>query len=346
MTYASPTGIAPVLQVHPTRLCNLTCAHCYTSSSPQAREEITIDLLFACLEDAASLGYRQLAVSGGEPLMYAALPALLAEARRLGMLTTVTSNGMLATQQRWGRIAPLVDVLAISIDGDRPTHDAIRRRPGAFARTVSNFDVIRASGVPFGLIFTLTQHNVDSLESVVRLAAEHGARSVQVHPLTLHGRAATDMRESQPDSIELAAAIVEAARLGRQLGVVVHVDALAARQIADFRRHLVPELPIRRLTDVAPVLVLEADSSVVPLTHEVHRGFRLGRLSDGRLRSLAREWLDAGHGDRLAHACERTWEEIVRADRDAVVYWYEEVAARTYDDGGHSRRIPLQPIAN
>ena len=58
--------------------------------------------------------------------------------------------------------------------------------------------MIRASGVPFGLIFTLTQHNAASLDFVVRLAAEHGARSVQVHPLTLHGRAATDMYTRVP----------------------------------------------------------------------------------------------------------------------------------------------------
>ncbi len=151
------------------------------------RDELPLGLLPRCLEDAVGLGYRQLAVSGGEPLLYAPLAELLACARGLGMRTTVTSNGMLLSPCRWEPLAELVDELAISIDGTPSEHDEIRRREGAFARTVSNLGTVRASEVPFGFVFTLTQHNVDSLEFVVRLAAAEGARSVQVHPLTLSG---------------------------------------------------------------------------------------------------------------------------------------------------------------
>jgi MoaA/NifB/PqqE/SkfB family radical SAM enzyme len=319
-----------VLQVHPTRLCNIACAHCYTSSGPKAREELPLELLAACLDDAAALGYRQLAVSGGEPLLYRPLPELLARARALGMVTTITSNGMLATPARWDPLAPLLDVVAISIDGTPSEHDAIRRHEGAFARTVSNLAVVRSAGVPFGFIFTLTQHNADSIEFVVRLAAEHGARSVQVHPLTLDGRAATTLPGARPDGIELLTALVEAARLGGELGVVVHVDAVTLEQLVEYRDHLVPDRPVGELVDVAPVLVVGADGAVVPLTHEVSRALRLGSLADARLASLAREWLAAGRADMLAAACEQTWAELMET-RPTAVYWYDEVAARTHD---------------
>jgi len=92
-----------------------------------------LELLSDCLEAASGLGYRQLAVSGGEPLLYGPLPELLARARELGMLTTVTTNGMLLTPRRWDPLAALVDVLAVSIDGTQEEHDLIRRRDGAFA---------------------------------------------------------------------------------------------------------------------------------------------------------------------------------------------------------------------
>ena len=243
----SPTGIAPVLQVHPTRRCNIACAHCYSVSGPTAREELPLELLSGCLEDAFALGYRQLAVSGGEPLLYRPLPDLLVRARDLGMVTTITSNGMLLTPRRWEPLAELVDVLAISIDGTPEEHDEIRRREGAFARTTANLEVVRSTGTAFGFIFTLTQHNADSLEFVVRLAAEEGARSVQVHPLTLVGRAASTMTEACPDEIELAAALWEAARLGHELGVVVHVDAITADQLLEHRDVLVPRRPVSEL---------------------------------------------------------------------------------------------------
>jgi MoaA/NifB/PqqE/SkfB family radical SAM enzyme len=222
-------------------------------------------------------------------------------------------------------------VLAISIDGTPFEHDAIRCHPGAFHRTVANLDMMHALHVPFGFVFTLTQHNVDSLEFVVRLAAEHGARSVQVHPLTKHGRAVTEMSDANPDSIELIVALFEASRLGRELGVLVHVDVLTAQQIANYRDYLVPRRPVDNLSDVAPVLIVDADSSVVPLTHEVNRSVRLGVLTDARLRSLASDWIAAGQADRLASACERTWEEVTNSCGDVPVYWYGEVAARTFE---------------
>ena len=143
-------------------------------------------------------------------------------------------------------------MLAISIDGPPEEHDEIRRREGAFARTAANLEVVRASGTPFGFIFTLTQHNADSLEFVVRLAADEGARSVQVHPLTLVGRAAGTMRAARPDELELAAALWEAARLGHDLGVDVHVDAITADQLLDHRDVLVPRRPVRRLSTSRP----------------------------------------------------------------------------------------------
>ena len=245
------------------------------------------------------------------------------------MLTTVTSNGMLLTPRRWESLAELVDVLAISIDGTPEEHDVIRRREGAFARTVANLEVVRSWGGPFGFIFTLTLHNVDSLEFVVRLAAAEGARSVQVHPLTLYGRAESTMSGARPDEIELATALCEAAMLGDELGVVVHVDAVTADQLLGHHDLLVPRRPVSRLIDVAPVLVVDADANVIPMTHDVNSSLRLGSLHEAGLASLAADWLDRGAGDDLAMACEQTWVELTRTSPPLAVYWYDEVAAWT-----------------
>ncbi|MFZ6749414.1 radical SAM protein [Undibacterium sp. Ren11W] len=325
----SPTGVAPVLQLHPTRLCNLACAHCYTSSGPGVSERLDISVLLACLRDAAQLGYRQLAVSGGEPLLYPDLAELLVQARALGMLTSITTNGMLATAARWPAIGALLDVVAVSIDGTAQEHDAIRGQHGAFAKTLNNLAVIRASGVPFGFIFTLTQYNVDSLEFIVKLAAEQGARSVQVHPLTLSGRAIEHLADARPDAQELFVGLAEAARLGQELGVAVHVDALSWQQVQSYRSHLVPSRPVTRLTAIAPVLVVQADGMVLPLTHDVSQQFWLGNLHQTSLSSLAQNWLHSGVADRLALACEQSWNQLSTLSRQqsAAVYWYDVVAA-------------------
>jgi MoaA/NifB/PqqE/SkfB family radical SAM enzyme len=288
-----------------------------------------VELLLGFLRDAAGLGYRQLAVSGGEPLMYRPLAALLSRARELGLLTSLTTNGIPATAKRWLPLAPLIDVAAISIDGRPDEHDALRGCDGAFARTLANLETIRASGVAFGFIFTLTRHNCDSLEFVVRLAAREGARSVQVHPLTLEGRAATALPDACPDEIELAAALLEAWRLGRDLGIAVHVDTLTARQLIEYRDDVVPDRPVASLVEAAPTLVVTADASVVPLTHGVSPELHLGSLHAAPLALLAERWLADGRADRLADACGRAWHEIVHRRPAQAVYWYDAVAVQT-----------------
>ena len=53
---ARPTGVAPVVQIHPSRRCHLSCAHCYSSSSSTEHGELRLDLLLAYLDDAVKLG--------------------------------------------------------------------------------------------------------------------------------------------------------------------------------------------------------------------------------------------------------------------------------------------------
>ena len=245
------------------------------------------------------------------------------------MLNTLTTNGTLSSARLWEKLAPLVDVLAVSIDGTPTEHDLLRNCEGAFARTVRNLENLRAVGLGFGFIFTLTQYNVDSLAFVVRLASEHGAQSVQVHPLTLHGRATKSLLGSRPDGIELTAAIAEAVRLGSELGVRVHVDALLVDQLTAHAHAVIPTRPVLELTAVAPVLIVEASARVLPLTHELAPHFSLGTLRDGRLSELAPQWLASGVADTLAELCETTHRELTATPDAMAYYWYDEVAARS-----------------
>ncbi len=328
----------PVLQVHPTRRCNLACAHCYTESSPGESETLPVHLLAGAVQDAAALGYGQLAVSGGEPLLYRDLPALLAAAKAMGMITTVTSNAMLATPRRLDELVPVLDGMAVSIDGRPDEHDRMRAQAGAFDKTVANLAHLRERGLPFAFIFTLTQHNADSLAFVIRLAAETGARAVQVHPLTADGRAAHTLSSAVPDGLELMAGLMAAEVLGADLDVPVQVDVLLREQLGTLCRQLVPPTPVRQLKDAAPVLIVEASGRVLPYTHAVHPALALGNLQQARLSELATQWLQgASHGsraDRLARACGAARETLLAQDDLLAAYWYDTVAAQTHRQEG------------
>src|SRR5262249_29692461 len=119
---------------------------------------------------------------------------------------------------------------------------------------------------------------------------------------------------------------------------------LSTAQIVRFRDCLVPQNPVQRLVDAAPVLVVDANSSVIPLTHEVNPALWLGAMTDAPLSALARDWLAGDLANQLARACEDTWEDLTAASPTDVVYWYEEVAKRTFDVARTCRLISLQRI--
>lgn len=287
------TGRHRVLQVHPTLRCNLRCLHCYSESGPDRRGgELPVPVLEAALSDAHAHGYTVAGFSGGEPLLYTGLPQVLAHARALGMTTTVTSNGMLLGSRRLEPLREVVSLLAISVDGVPTSHDRMRDRAGAFEAMRRNLPAVRDSGIPFGFIFTLTQHNVHELDWVATFAIEQGARLLQVHPLEETGRAARALQGGRPDSMEMGMALAEARRVEAETAgqLVVHVDVASIRAL----RRLADEPPSStgtRLADVVSPLVIEADGTVVPLQFGFARAFALGRLGSQRLDDMAAGWL-------------------------------------------------------
>jgi len=89
-----------ILQVHPSRHCNLSCRHCYSASGPHRKGTIGIEALSALFGDAVAEGYGILSLSGGEPLMDSQLFEQIAEARRNGLRVNLVSNGTLADDAR------------------------------------------------------------------------------------------------------------------------------------------------------------------------------------------------------------------------------------------------------
>jgi MoaA/NifB/PqqE/SkfB family radical SAM enzyme len=325
----------PAVQVHPTRRCNLRCLHCYSVSSPDERDLLPPDLLAEALTDAFAQGYRVASFSGGEPVLYPALAHLLKHAKELGMRTTVTSNGMLLKRTRLDTLAGCTDVLAISLDGVPESHNRMRASNQAFERMQKNLEGVRKSGIDFGFIFTLTQHNVDELAWAAQFAVEEGAKLFQIHPLEEVGRAADMLGGSRPDEVELAFAFLEAERIRHAYGRRLFV------QVDIFHRDLVRRYPERFYADeqsdppalladcVAP-LVVESDGAVVPLGCGFSRRYGLGSLFELRLRDLAPRWIARGYSE-FRQLCRIAYAEACAPSELPFLNWYELVGSRGWE---------------
>lgn len=321
-----------VLQIHPTRHCNLHCLHCYSLSGPREREAIAVETLCAAIDDALLEDYDAVSVSGGEPLMYRGLVDVLAHAKARGMLTAVTTNGMLLTERAVQRLATVVDLVAVSIDGMAESHDRMRARAGAFDAMRRGLPVLRKHRVPFGLLFTLTQFNVSELAAVAEFAVSQGAWLLQVHPLHDSGAAVENLHGWAPDSQEMAFASLESLRLILEDESRIRIQVDSGR-----RQHLLehPEevfaggapgnletLPLARL--VHP-LCIEASGRVSPLLHGFHREFELGNLHDRPLGELAADWKLSRCGG-FYDFCRRGWSTLADEGAPDLVNWYDALS--------------------
>jgi MoaA/NifB/PqqE/SkfB family radical SAM enzyme len=327
-----PTGERyRVIQIHPTRRCNLTCAHCYSLSGPEERGELGAALLGEALADAAAEGYAVASFSGGEPTLYRPLVDVLSAAHNVGLLTTVTTNGMLLTERRVSELAPQLDLLAISLDGKPESHNRMRGSDLAFEKMNRQLEHVRSSGIPFGFIFTLTQRNMDELDWVADYAVDAGAALLQVHPLEEVGRAASTLPGERPDATEcLVASLVVRelqARVGEQLRV--HLDIvdlqLAARQPDAVYAGSTETDPNVLLADLVSPLVVEADGHVVPLSYGFARRYGLGDLHQQPLRQLAQLWR-IHKRSAFSDLCRRTYAELNDPDHTSrFTNWYEDI---------------------
>lgn len=317
-----------VLQVHPTTRCNLRCRHCYSSSAPERRDALPATVFAAAIRGAREEAYRVASFSGGEPLLYGFLPELLRCAKELGMRTTVTTNGMLLHRRKVEAIAGLADLLAISLDGVPETHNWMRGSERAFADMVAGVAEVRACRLPFGFIFTLTQHNLHEAAWAAAFACEQGASLFQVHALEDVGRAREQMLGGAPDDLEAAYGYLEIERLRRayegRMVVhfdLVHVAALRLNPDRFFDRQPAFERPLAEL--VSP-LVIEESGRVVPFGYGFDERFSLGSIAQESIAAMAARYRASGHS-ALQALCRRTFEEVLQPRDFPILNWWESL---------------------
>ncbi|MEQ9482051.1 radical SAM protein [Coleofasciculus sp. F4-SAH-05] len=330
---ASTGECRKILHIHPTRRCNLQCLHCYSSSSPQEQEELDEGLLQQAIADASAEGYTVANISGGEPLVYKPLDKLLEKAHQCGMVTTVTSNGMLLDEKHLEKLRNRVDLLAISLDGVPEFHNRMRSLDQAFEIMASRLEGLRQSGIPFGFIFTLTRYNLQDLDWVANFAIEQGAKLLQIHPLEEVGRAKERLAGVRANESQSAYAYLQGMRLQKAFGDrlyvqvdLAHRDVLRAYPGMVFADTSLLENTEGLFADILSPLIIEADGTVVPIQHGFARQYALGNLRQASLKQLAANWRRECYPSFL-ELCRRVFDELTAPTEIPITDWYEAIAS-------------------
>lgn len=167
--------------------CNVACTFCsiYKEVDPSLSAEVTLRLV----REAAELSKRgfNISLSGGEPLIYKPLQALLELAHTLGVDFGFTTNGYLLTKEKVAKILACdpfnINVSLESIDP--AVNEALRPRRDGTRQTLEGIDNLveekRRVGSRVSILVktTITDQNYRGLPALVRHLSKHP--EVQLH---------------------------------------------------------------------------------------------------------------------------------------------------------------------
>jgi heme d1 biosynthesis radical SAM protein NirJ len=141
------------------------------------------------MDDLRAFGVPVLILSGGEPLLRRDVFDIAVRAKALGFYVGLSTNGTLIDPALAAWIANVqFDYVGISLDGRRETHDAFRRKRGAFDASLAAVRACRDAGVKVGLRFTLTEGNAADLPYLLELADRERIDKFYLSHLNYAGR--------------------------------------------------------------------------------------------------------------------------------------------------------------
>ena len=182
---------APFLVVwNYTNLCNLRCRHCYQRAGAAAEDELTTEERLAVVDQLAEECISFLAISGGEPLLREDVFKVAERASDCGIFVAIATNGTLLSKDMVRRLEEHgVRYVQISLDGAKPeTHDSFRGVRGAWEKTVEGIKNCVDSDIMTTVAVTVTKHNYEEFDEVVRLVEELGADKLVVYNFIPTGR--------------------------------------------------------------------------------------------------------------------------------------------------------------
>lgn len=207
------------LWFHVTNRCNMRCRHCMFASGPRDQAELEAGRVLELAGQAAALGCRVFALTGGEPLVHRdflpiargllALPDSRLAILTNGLLLSRTLPQLAAGRQRLH--------LQISVDGLRGRHDRLRG-PGSFDRLISQLAWLRSHDMPYTLSMCVTADNVTDMPEIVDLAAAQGGRNVHFMWYFVRGRGGTD---GTVDSERILTHLLRAEAVAARRGVTI-----------------------------------------------------------------------------------------------------------------------------
>jgi len=156
-----------------TPVCNMDCRMCYVRMSPAQQQAIGplhtgeewLELAHVCRDR----GMVFLLLTGGEPLLHPDFIHVLTEINRMGIVTTVNTNGTLINESIVSDLRRAgASRLNITLYGaSDETYDRLCGNPRGFSQVSNAVSLLCAAGIDVKINMSITPYNVDDLEQML-----------------------------------------------------------------------------------------------------------------------------------------------------------------------------------
>lgn len=152
--------------------CNLDCSFCYNEKDLRGKT-LSREQYLALFQDLRDMGVSNLILSGGEPLAHKDFFLLGRQAREMGFVIRIKTNGHALHPVTAKRLKAEIDPFSIEISlhgACAQSHDRQTRVPGSFDQLMKNLYTLKDLGLRFQLNSVLTRWNEDEITDMYSLA--------------------------------------------------------------------------------------------------------------------------------------------------------------------------------
>ena len=164
--------------------CQCGCVHCSASELSNEKTELSTAEVKNIIAAARKLGVPKIGFTGGEPLLRADLPELVACAAGHGLSVSIDTNGILLSGETAAALKQAgISNINISLDSADPKrHDRLRKQEGCFDAALAGVKHCAALGIPAVVSTYVTDKALseDRLSGLIETAREAGAAGVRV----------------------------------------------------------------------------------------------------------------------------------------------------------------------
>lgn len=154
-----------------TKACALACRHCRAVAQPKRNPmELTTVEGIRLLGEIADMGTPLMVLTGGDALMRPDLLEFIKYGNDRGMRVSLAPSATrLVTPEIMGKAKDAgLARASISVDGSTAEiHDAFRRTPGSFDRTINAIKAVGEAGVSLQINTSVSRYNISDLNNMV-----------------------------------------------------------------------------------------------------------------------------------------------------------------------------------